>query len=40
MTSAILVDGRNLFRPEAAIAAGFEYIGVGRAGSRKTPEMV
>lgn len=31
MASAILVDGRNLFAPEAAAAAGFDYIGVGRA---------
>ena len=30
MTKAILVDGRNIFRPEAAIAAGFDYTGVGR----------
>jgi UDPglucose 6-dehydrogenase len=30
MTTAILVDGRNLFRPEEALAAGFEYTGIGR----------
>jgi UDPglucose 6-dehydrogenase len=30
MTSAILVDGRNLFDPDTAIAAGFDYTGVGR----------
>jgi UDPglucose 6-dehydrogenase len=30
MTKAILVDGRNIFQPEAAIAAGFDYSGVGR----------
>jgi UDPglucose 6-dehydrogenase len=30
MTSPILVDGRNVFRPDAAIAAGFEYTGIGR----------
>jgi UDPglucose 6-dehydrogenase len=30
MASPILVDGRNLFDPAAAIAAGFEYTGVGR----------
>lgn len=29
MTRAILVDGRNIFRPEAAIAAGFDYTGIG-----------
>ena len=30
MATPILVDGRNLFSPEAAIAAGFDYTGVGR----------
>jgi UDPglucose 6-dehydrogenase len=30
MASPILVDGRNVFRPDAAIAAGFEYTGIGR----------
>ena len=30
MTRAILVDGRNLFDPEAARAAGFDYCGIGR----------
>jgi UDPglucose 6-dehydrogenase len=30
MASAILVDGRNVFRPEAAMAAGFQYSGIGR----------
>jgi UDPglucose 6-dehydrogenase len=30
MTRAILVDGRNIFQPEIAIAAGFDYTGVGR----------
>jgi UDPglucose 6-dehydrogenase len=30
MHSAILVDGRNFFMPETAIAAGFDYTGVGR----------
>jgi len=25
------VDGRNLFVPETAIAAGFDYTGIGRA---------
>ena len=29
---AVLVDGRNIFRPEQAIAAGFDYSGVGRVG--------
>ena len=27
----IMVDGRNLFRPETMAAAGFTYVSVGRA---------
>ncbi len=30
MARAILVDGRNLFDPEAARKAGFDYCGIGR----------
>ena len=30
MARAILVDGRNLFDPEAARQAGFDYTGIGR----------
>jgi len=30
MVKPILVDGRNLYSPEAATAAGFDYTGVGR----------
>ena len=30
MATRILVDGRNLYTPEAATAAGFDYTGVGR----------
>jgi UDPglucose 6-dehydrogenase len=30
MAKPILVDGRNIFSPEVAIAAGFDYTGVGR----------
>jgi UDPglucose 6-dehydrogenase len=30
MTRTILVDGRNLFDPERARQAGFDYTGVGR----------
>lgn len=30
MARPILVDGRNVYRPEAAIAAGFDYTGIGR----------
>ena len=32
MATPILVDGRNIFQPDAAIAAGFDYTGVGRSG--------
>jgi UDPglucose 6-dehydrogenase len=31
MKTRVLVDGRNLFSPEAAAAAGFDYAGIGRA---------
>ena len=31
MRTPLLLDGRNLFDPEEARAAGFVYIGVGRA---------
>jgi UDPglucose 6-dehydrogenase len=34
MNKAVLVDGRNLFQPELARAAGFEYAGIGRAVPR------
>jgi len=34
MKTRVLVDGRNLFSPEAARAAGFDYAGIGR-GNRK-----
>jgi UDPglucose 6-dehydrogenase len=30
MASPILVDGRNIFQPQAAAAAGFDYAGIGR----------
>jgi UDPglucose 6-dehydrogenase len=30
MARAILVDGRNLYDPEAARQAGFDYCGIGR----------
>ena len=32
MATPVLVDGRNLFQPDQAIAAGFDYTGIGRAG--------
>ncbi len=39
MAKPILVDGRNLFDPDAASAAGFDYIGVGRTPRpRSTPQ--
>jgi UDPglucose 6-dehydrogenase len=31
MATPVLVDGRNLFDPETAVAAGFNYTGVGRS---------
>ena len=34
MATAVLVDGRNLFDPKAAVAAGFDYSGIGRASPR------
>ena len=38
MATPILVDGRNLFRPEDAIAAGFDYAGVGRPARARAVE--
>lgn len=40
MASPILVDGRNLYASEAAAAAGFDYIGVGRGGRRAQQSTV
>ena len=37
MTTPVLVDGRNVFRPEDALAAGFDYTGIGRVAVRKVP---
>jgi UDPglucose 6-dehydrogenase len=31
MASPVLVDGRNIFSPAAAVAAGFDYTGIGRS---------
>lgn len=31
MNKAVLIDGRNLFHPDQARAAGFDYAGIGRA---------
>jgi len=33
MEVPVLVDGRNLFDPDAVRKAGFEYVGMGREGS-------
>lgn len=34
MNNAVMIDGRNLFQPEKAREAGFEYTGIGRAAPR------
>ena len=40
MTKAVLVDGRNVFNPEEAVAAGFDYAGIGRrVPPHKRPEQ-
>jgi len=39
MNRPVMIDGRNLFHPEKAREAGFEYSGIGRA-SRKTASRV
>lgn len=36
----VLVDGRNLFRPEQVHNAGLEYIGMGRPGSDPVPRPI
>ena len=40
MTKAILVDGRNIFHPETAVAAGFDYTGVGRSARMRVGATV
>jgi UDPglucose 6-dehydrogenase len=40
MTTRILVDGRNIFSPDQATAAGFDYTGVGRVRGARTRETV
>jgi UDPglucose 6-dehydrogenase len=39
MRLPVLVDGRNIYNPEAAAAAGFDYAGIGRPhkAARKAP---
>jgi len=39
MNRPVMIDGRNLFLPEKAREAGFEYSGIGRA-SRKTGSRI
>ena len=34
MATPILVDGRNIFNPDEALAAGFDYAGIGRRTRR------
>ena len=38
MHTRILVDGRNLFLPEEALAAGFDYSGIGRCARPRAAE--
>jgi UDPglucose 6-dehydrogenase len=40
MNKAVLIDGRNLFNPESARGAGFDYTGIGRSvpGRRRTDQ--
>jgi UDPglucose 6-dehydrogenase len=40
MEKAILVDGRNVFNPADAIAAGFDYTGIGRSTPRRKQEAI
>ena len=38
MRGRVLLDFRNIFRPEDAVAAGFDYLGIGRPGSVREGE--
>ena len=45
MSHAVMIDGRNMFTPEQARRAGFDYTGIGRATQRansvsERPEVV
>jgi UDPglucose 6-dehydrogenase len=40
MAHAVLIDGRNLFDPEAARKAGFDYAGIGRCSRQAEAEML
>jgi len=37
MAHRVLVDGRNIYEPGAAAAAGFDYTGIGRRQPRGNP---
>jgi len=39
MNNPVLVDGRNLFVPEKAREAGFDYAGIGRGGYRTAAQL-
>jgi UDPglucose 6-dehydrogenase len=38
-SSPILVDGRNVFQPEAAIRAGFDYSGIGHSARPRNADL-
>jgi UDPglucose 6-dehydrogenase len=40
MAGVVLVDGRNIYDPVKAAAAGFQYIGIGQTPSSKTKKIV
>jgi UDPglucose 6-dehydrogenase len=40
MATPILVDGRNFFVPETAIAAGFDYSGIGRINRSRASQRI
>jgi UDPglucose 6-dehydrogenase len=40
MAHPVMVDGRNMYNPELAVAAGFEYVGIGRRPKGKKAEAV
>jgi UDPglucose 6-dehydrogenase len=39
MSRAVLIDGRNLFSPDEARRAGFDYAGIGRASGRPSGSL-
>jgi UDPglucose 6-dehydrogenase len=40
MANPILIDGRNFFVPEAVVAAGFDYSGIGRCTRVRTAQRI